>query len=109
MKNGWSEERNAFVQFYGYAIMKGYSSSYYVAIANLFANVSSPLISSPHRSDTLDAANLMFPLVLFLAPNDPRMAATIAAIEAPIQEVSIDTVSLSFLYLSLSIYLLPIH
>lgn len=48
MQQGWNEERQAFVQYYG--------------------------------SDSLDAANLMMPLVFFVAPSDPRMLKTLAAI-----------------------------
>lgn len=45
MEHGWSEERQAFVQYFG--------------------------------SDSLDAANLMMPLMLFISPTDPRMRSTI--------------------------------
>lgn len=48
MTQGWSSERQAFVQSYG--------------------------------SDTLDAANLIMPLVFFMSPTDPRMLKTIDAI-----------------------------
>jgi GH15 family glucan-1,4-alpha-glucosidase len=48
LSKGWSEEQQAFVQFYG--------------------------------SQSLDASNLMMPLVLFMAPNDPRMVSTLDAI-----------------------------
>jgi len=36
-----------------------------------------------YDSDTLDAANLMMPLCLFIASNDPRMIKTLQAIEKP--------------------------
>jgi GH15 family glucan-1,4-alpha-glucosidase len=49
MSNGWSEKRQAFVQYYG--------------------------------SDSLDASNLIMPLVRFLSPNDPRMLSTLEAID----------------------------
>jgi len=45
IKKGWSDERQAFVQYYG--------------------------------SDTLDAANLMMPLTLFVSPTDPRILKTL--------------------------------
>ncbi|MFN6485838.1 MULTISPECIES: glycoside hydrolase family 15 protein [unclassified Nostoc] len=48
LSKGWSQERQAFVQFYG--------------------------------SNSLDASSLMMPLVLFMAPNDPRMLKTLSAI-----------------------------
>ena len=47
MVKGWSDSRQAFVQYYG--------------------------------SDSLDASNLMMPLVLFLSPTDPRNLANIEA------------------------------
>jgi GH15 family glucan-1,4-alpha-glucosidase len=47
MEKGWSEERQAFVQYYG--------------------------------SNSLDAANLMLPLVFFIAPSDPRNLKTLEA------------------------------
>ncbi len=49
MAKGWSEERQAFVQYYGGTV--------------------------------LDASNLLMPLVKFIGPRDPRMLATLAAIE----------------------------
>jgi GH15 family glucan-1,4-alpha-glucosidase len=48
MTNGWSENRQAFVQAYG--------------------------------NDSLDAANLIMPLVFFLSPTDPKMLKTLDAI-----------------------------
>ena len=48
LEKGWSEKRQAFVQYYG--------------------------------SDTLDAANLIMPLVFFMSPTDPRMLQTLDAI-----------------------------
>jgi len=47
MSKGWSQKRNAFVQYYG--------------------------------SESLDAANLLMPLVFFLSPTDPRMLRTLDA------------------------------
>jgi GH15 family glucan-1,4-alpha-glucosidase len=47
-ERGWSEVRQAFVQYYG--------------------------------SESLDASNLVMPLVFFAAPNDPRMLKTLDAI-----------------------------
>jgi GH15 family glucan-1,4-alpha-glucosidase len=37
-----------------------------------------------YGSDTLDASNLLMPLVFFLAPNDPRMLSTLDAIRRPV-------------------------
>jgi GH15 family glucan-1,4-alpha-glucosidase len=48
MNNGWSQQRNAFVQHYG--------------------------------SNSLDASNLIMPLVFFSSPTDPRTLSTIDAI-----------------------------
>jgi GH15 family glucan-1,4-alpha-glucosidase len=36
-----------------------------------------------YGSDALDAANLLMPLVFFMAPNDPRMLSTVDAIRRP--------------------------
>jgi len=47
MEKGWSEERQAFIQYYG--------------------------------SSSLDASNLMMPLVFFIAPTDPMMIKTLDA------------------------------
>jgi GH15 family glucan-1,4-alpha-glucosidase len=47
MEKGWSEERQAFIQYYG--------------------------------SSSLDASNLMMPLVFFIAPTDPMMLKTLDA------------------------------
>ncbi len=47
MENGWSEEKQAFIQYYG--------------------------------STSLDASNLMMPLVFFIAPSDPMMIKTLDA------------------------------
>lgn len=48
LEKGWSEKRQAFVQYYG--------------------------------SETLDASNLIMPLVFFMSPSDPRMLKTLDAI-----------------------------
>ncbi len=66
MTKGWSEERQAFVQYYG--------------------------------SDSLDASNLMMPLVLFLAPNDPRMIKTLDAITRSPEEGGLVSNSLVYRY-----------
>jgi GH15 family glucan-1,4-alpha-glucosidase len=50
MEHGWSEERRAFVQYYG--------------------------------SRSLDASNLLMPLVKFVGPTDPRMLSTLEATQA---------------------------
>ncbi len=51
-----------------------------------------------YESDTLDAANLMLPLVLFVAPNDPRMLATLDAIDRPPSEGGLTENSLVYRY-----------
>jgi GH15 family glucan-1,4-alpha-glucosidase len=51
MTKGWSEERQAFVQYYG--------------------------------STSLDASNLIMPLIFFMSPTDPRMLKTLDAINSP--------------------------
>jgi GH15 family glucan-1,4-alpha-glucosidase len=66
LKNGWSEKRNAFVQYYG--------------------------------SKNLDASNLIMPLVFFMAPNDPRMLATLDATSCPPEQGGLMTNSLVHRY-----------
>jgi GH15 family glucan-1,4-alpha-glucosidase len=39
-----------------------------------------------YGSDSLDASNLIMPLVFFMAPTDPRMLKTVAAINRPLIE-----------------------
>src|SRR5262245_458025 len=38
-----------------------------------------------YGSNALDASNLLMPLVFFMAPNDPRMLATVDAVRKPLQ------------------------
>jgi GH15 family glucan-1,4-alpha-glucosidase len=66
LKNGWSQQRNAFVQYYG--------------------------------SENLDASNLIMPLVFFMAPNDPRMLATLDATCRPPEQGGLLTSSLVHRY-----------
>ena len=66
IKNGWCEEKQAFVQYYG--------------------------------SDTLDASNLIMPLVFFMSPTDPRMLKTIDAIMRSPQEGGLLSNSLVYRY-----------
>jgi GH15 family glucan-1,4-alpha-glucosidase len=66
MHEGWSPEREAFVQHYG--------------------------------SDSLDAANLMLPLVFFVSPNDPRMLKTLDATCEPPQRGGLLSNSLVYRY-----------
>ncbi|MBN2008529.1 glycoside hydrolase family 15 protein [candidate division KSB1 bacterium] len=66
MTDGWSSERNAFVQSIG--------------------------------SHTLDASNLIMPLVFFLSPTDPRMIQTIDAINRSPDEGGLVSDSLVFRY-----------
>lgn len=51
-----------------------------------------------YGGDTLDASNLLMPLVFFVSPNDPRMLQTIDAINRPPQEGGLVTDSLVFRY-----------
>jgi GH15 family glucan-1,4-alpha-glucosidase len=51
-----------------------------------------------YDDDTLDASNLLMPLVFFMAPNDPRMLATLNAINRPRDEGGLVTNSLVYRY-----------
>jgi GH15 family glucan-1,4-alpha-glucosidase len=51
-----------------------------------------------YDSDTLDASVLMMPLIFFVAPNDPKMLATIDAINRPPEEGGLVTNSLVYRY-----------
>lgn len=51
-----------------------------------------------YGSDTLDAANLMLPMVFFLAPNDPRMIATLEAMMRPPEQGGLLSNSLVYRY-----------
>jgi GH15 family glucan-1,4-alpha-glucosidase len=66
MSKGWSEERQAFIQYYG--------------------------------SNSLDAANLIMPLVFFMSPTDPRMLKTLDAICRSPQEGGLLADSLVYRY-----------
>ena len=66
MANGWSEDRQAFVQAYG--------------------------------SESLDAANLMMPLVFFVSPSDPRMLSTLRETLKPPEEGGLVANSLVYRY-----------
>ncbi len=66
MTNGWSEERQAFIQSYG--------------------------------SESLDAANLMMPLVFFVSPSDPRMLSTLKETLKPPEEGGLVANSLVYRY-----------
>lgn len=66
MQHGWSETRQAFVQYYG--------------------------------SDSLDASNLIMPLVFFLSPSDPRMRKTLEAINQPPEQGGLVSNSLVYRY-----------
>ncbi len=66
MEHGWSEERQAFVQYYG--------------------------------SDSLDAANLLMPLVFFVAPADPRILKTLEATNRPPENRGLVSNSLVYRY-----------
>ncbi len=63
---GWSEEQEAFVQYYG--------------------------------GETLDASNLLMPLVFFMAPTDPMMLKTLDAIMRPPRKGGLLTDSLVYRY-----------
>jgi GH15 family glucan-1,4-alpha-glucosidase len=66
MTKGWSEERQAFVQYYG--------------------------------STSLDASNLIMPLVFFMSPTDPRMLKTLDAINSPPETGGLVSDSLVYRY-----------
>ncbi|MGB2957739.1 MAG: glycoside hydrolase family 15 protein, partial [Bacteroidota bacterium] len=51
-----------------------------------------------YGSDTLDAANLIMPLVFFLSPTDPRMLSTLAAINRPPNKGGLVSSSLVYRY-----------
>ncbi len=51
-----------------------------------------------YGSDSLDAANLMMPLVLFVAPSDPRMLKTLDAINKPPEQGGLVSNSLVYRY-----------
>ncbi|HZF39757.1 MAG TPA: glycoside hydrolase family 15 protein, partial [Blastocatellia bacterium] len=51
-----------------------------------------------YGSDSLDASNLMMPLVFFLAPSDPRMLKTVDAIIQPPEEGGLVSNSLVYRY-----------
>jgi GH15 family glucan-1,4-alpha-glucosidase len=51
-----------------------------------------------YDGDTLDASNLLMPLVFFLAPNDPRMLATLDAINQPPEQGGLVANSLVYRY-----------
>jgi GH15 family glucan-1,4-alpha-glucosidase len=74
MKNGWSEDREAFVQFYGKQL-PSLSNCCNRTVAGFI--VFHLFIAG---SDTLDASVLIMPLVFFMAPNDPRFIKTLDAI-----------------------------
>jgi GH15 family glucan-1,4-alpha-glucosidase len=51
-----------------------------------------------YGSDSLDAANLMMPLVFFLSPTDPRMLSTLNAINSPPEKGGLVSNSLVYRY-----------
>ena len=51
-----------------------------------------------YGSDTLDAANLIMPLVFFMAPSDPRMLKTLEAINRPPEQGGLVSNSLVYRY-----------
>jgi len=51
-----------------------------------------------YDSDTLDASTLLMPLVFFVAPNDPRMLATLDAIDRPPEQGGLVANSLVYRY-----------
>jgi GH15 family glucan-1,4-alpha-glucosidase len=51
-----------------------------------------------YGSDSLDAANLIMPLVFFLSPTDPRMLSTLAAINRPPHQGGLVSSSLVYRY-----------
>ncbi len=51
-----------------------------------------------YGSPAMDASNLLMPLVFFMAPNDPRMLATVDAIRKPIAQGGLATAGLVYRY-----------
>jgi GH15 family glucan-1,4-alpha-glucosidase len=51
-----------------------------------------------YGSDALDASALLMPLVFFMAPNDPRMMATVDAIRKPLSKGGLGTDGLIYRY-----------
>jgi len=51
-----------------------------------------------YGSDSLDAANLMMPLVFFLSPTDPKMLSTLNATNAPLEKGGLVSNSLVYRY-----------
>jgi GH15 family glucan-1,4-alpha-glucosidase len=51
-----------------------------------------------YGSDALDASALLMPLVFFMAPNDPRMIATVDAIRKPLSKGGLGTDGLIYRY-----------
>jgi GH15 family glucan-1,4-alpha-glucosidase len=68
MEKGWSDERQAFVQAYG------------------------------ENEGTLDASNLMMPLVFFVSPKDPMMLSTLEATNRPPKDDGLVSNGLVFRY-----------
>jgi GH15 family glucan-1,4-alpha-glucosidase len=52
-----------------------------------------------YGSDALDASLLLMPLTFFMAPNDPRMIATVDAIRTPVTKGGLSTDGLIYRYL----------
>ena len=51
-----------------------------------------------YGSDALDASSLLMPLSFFVAPNDPRMLATVDAIRKPVSQGGLATDGLIYRY-----------
>jgi GH15 family glucan-1,4-alpha-glucosidase len=51
-----------------------------------------------YGSNALDASNLLMPLVFFMAPNDPRMLATVDALRKPLHEGGLSAGGLVYRY-----------
>jgi len=51
-----------------------------------------------YDSDTLDAANLVMPLVFFMSPTDPKMLSTLDAIAAPVRQGGLTSGGLVYRY-----------
>ena len=57
-----------------------------------------PGVFQHYRSKSLDASNLMMPLVFFLSPTDPRMLKTLDAINKPPEKGGLVSNSLVYRY-----------
>jgi GH15 family glucan-1,4-alpha-glucosidase len=70
----------------------------YEEVMHLGWSSSQRAFSQSYGSDALDAANLIMPLVFFMAPNDPRMLSTIDALKRPCSRGGLSSAGLVYRY-----------